>query len=129
MESKYGLMRTEGGHTGTLGSNFSEVAGDHVRDQQDKKARCNSTTPECFPCSRGRVHETRMETQSGTYKEIRHTSKSCAQEQDLSDLPKKEASSSDAESDFYDGTDVSCTPEHMVYHTGQGKEQPLFCLA
>ncbi|MCI4392330.1 hypothetical protein PGIGA_G00144670 [Pangasianodon gigas] len=121
MESrKDGLMRTEGGHTGTLGSNFSEASG----DQQDKAARRNCTIPDCFPYSRDRVHETREEAQSGTFKEMRHTSKPCAQEQERSELPKKEASSSDAESDFYDGTDASCTPERMDYHAAQGQESP-----
>lgn len=110
MESrKDGLIRTESGHTGTLGSNFSEVAGNH----QDKAARRNCTIPDCLPYSR--------DAQSGTFKEMRHTSKPCAQEQELSDLPKKEVSSSDGESDFYDGTDASCTPERMDYHNAQGK--------
>lgn len=126
MESrKDGLMRTEGGHTGTLGSNFSEVAG----DRQDKAARRNCITPDCFPYSRDRVHETREEALSGTCKEMRHTSKPCAQDQELSDLPKKEASSSDAESDFYDGTDASCTPERMDYHNAPGTEQSVCCFA
>lgn len=117
MESKKdGLIRTESGHTGTLGSNFSEVAGNH----QDKAARRNCTIP--IPYSRDRADETRKDAQSGTFKEMRHTSKPCAQEQELSDLPKKEVSSSDGESDFYDGTDASCTPERMDYHNAQGKE-------
>lgn len=127
---KDGLTRAEGGHTGTLGcTNFSEVSGDHVCDQQDKTARRNCTTPACFPYSRDRGHEARLEAQSGTFKEMRDTSNPCAQEQELSDLPRKEASSSDAESDFYDGTDVSCTPERTDYHTAQGKEQSLCCFA
>ncbi|KAK3532668.1 hypothetical protein QTP86_027659 [Hemibagrus guttatus] len=121
MESrKDGLIRTEGGHTGTLGSNFSDVAGDH----QDKAARRNGTIPDCFPYSRDRAHETREDAQSGTFKEMRHASKPCAQEQELLDLPKKEVSSSDGESDFNDGTDASCTPERMDYHNAQGRESP-----
>ncbi|KAF5908096.1 homeobox even-skipped protein 1, partial [Clarias magur] len=120
MESKKGgLIMTEGGHTGTLSSNFSEVTGDHVRDQQNKAARRNGTAPDCFPSLRDRVHETLEETQSGPFKEMRPTRK---QEKQLSDHPKKEASSSDAESDFYDGIDASCTPERMDYHTAQGHE-------
>lgn len=127
MEStKDGLMRTEGGYTGTLGSNFPQVA-THVHEQQDKAARLNCTTQECFPNSRDRVHEAREETQNGTLKKI--GSKPCAKEQGLSDVPKKEASSSDAESDFYDGTDVSGTPERTDYHTPQGKEQSVCCFA
>lgn len=115
------LMRTEGGHTGILGSNFSEVTG----DGQDKTARRNCLTPECFPYSRDRARETRDEAQSSTFKELRHTSKPRAQE--LSDLPKKEASSSDAESDFYDGNNLSCTPERMDYPDAQGNERSLCC--
>ncbi|XP_027000232.1 homeobox even-skipped homolog protein 1 [Tachysurus fulvidraco] len=121
MESrKDGLMRTEGGDTGTVGCNISEVSDDH----QDKASRRNGTFPDCFPYSRDRVHPTTEDAQSGTFKEMRHTSKPCAQKQELSDLPKREASSSEAESDFYEGTDASCTPERMDYHNAQGRESP-----
>lgn len=117
---KEGLMRSEGGHTRTLVSNFSDVAGKYVSDQQDKTARHNCTTPECFPYSPDQVLETRVEAQRGTFKEMSHKSKQCAQEQELPDLYKKEASSSGRESDFYDGTEVSCTYERM--DADQGKK-------
>lgn len=121
MESKKDwLIRTEGCPTGTLGSNFSEVGG----DEPDKAARRNGTIQECF---RDQVPETKKEAQSGTFKEMRHASQPRAQEQERFDLPKKEANSSDAESDFCDGTDASCTPERMDYHNVQGKRKRCLC--
>ncbi|XP_072531101.1 homeobox even-skipped homolog protein 1 [Salminus brasiliensis] len=43
-----------------------------------------------------------------------------------SELPNKEGSGSDAESDFYEEIDVSCTPDSMDYPSGPGcdKESP-----
>ncbi|TTU60632.1 Homeobox protein XHOX-3 [Bagarius yarrelli] len=112
MESrKDGLMRTDAGHAGTLNSNFFEA-------QQDRVTRRNS---DCFPYPQERTHETKEEAQSGTLKEMTNP---CAHEPELADLQKKESSSSDAESDFYDGTDASCTPERADYHNIRARESP-----
>ncbi|KAF7691434.1 homeobox even-skipped homolog protein 1 isoform X1 [Silurus meridionalis] len=121
MESRKDVpMRTEGG---ALASNFPDVP----EDQEEKAAPRNGNIQDCFPCSRDRSME---EAQSGTMKGMRLASKTRAQNQDLSDLPRKEASSSD-ESDFYDGTDVtdvtdvSCTPDRTDYHhNAQGRGSP-----
>ncbi|XP_066532007.1 homeobox even-skipped homolog protein 1 isoform X2 [Hoplias malabaricus] len=44
-------------------------------------------------------------------------------DREISELPNKEGSGSDAESDFYEEIDVSCTPESMDYPSGQ--ESPV----
>ncbi|XP_076865546.1 homeobox even-skipped homolog protein 1 isoform X3 [Brachyhypopomus gauderio] len=69
------------------------------------------------------MHEAREEKLSGTCGEMRLASESSARRREPSDLPNNEASSSDAESDFYEEIDVSCTPESMEYPAGQGREK------
>ncbi|KAK1805312.1 hypothetical protein P4O66_019649, partial [Electrophorus voltai] len=121
------LIRAEGGQIGTPASRtVSEIASDLMCEQQDKPTHRNCQNPDSFPYTRDRMHEAREEQRSGTCEEMRQTTKSSAQEREPSDLPNNEASSSDAESDFYEEIDVSCTPESMDYPAEQGceKESP-----
>ncbi|XP_036421589.1 homeobox even-skipped homolog protein 1 [Colossoma macropomum] len=86
-------------------SDVSDSAGEH----RDKLARRDCRSPGTFPHSR-----------SSTCGDTRGAGKPCVPDRELSDLPNKEGSGSDAESDFYEEIDVSCTPESMDYPAGQG---------
>lgn len=86
----------------------SETAGEH----RHKSARRDCRSPGAF------VH-----SQSGMYGDKMGTGKPYVPDRELPVLPNKEGSGSDAESDFYEEIEVSCTPESMDYPTGQGKER------
>ncbi|XP_026145690.1 homeobox protein XHOX-3-like [Carassius auratus] len=114
------LMRSEGGQFGTLsaktGSNSTEATGDPMRKLPNKPINQNSPVP----YSQNLVDDTTMGQRSGKYGDVSLASKPSAPDRDLSDIPNKDASSSDAESDLYEEIDVSCTPESMDYPSGQG---------
>lgn len=123
MDSAKGmLMRAEGGQVGTLsaktGSNSTEATGD-MRKLPDKSINQNSLSPVSY--SQNLVDDATMGQRSGKYGDVSLASKPSAPDRDLSDIPNKDASSSDAESDLYEEIDVSCTPESMDYPSGQGK--------
>ncbi len=108
------LMRTEGGQVGTLsaktGSKSTEATGDPMRKLSS------------VPYSQNLVDE------YGKYGDVTLSSKPSAPDRDLSDIPNKDASSSDAESDLYEEIDVSCTPESMDYPRGQGKTRGSYII-
>lgn len=117
------LMRAEGGQVGTLsaktGSNLTEANGDSMRKLPDKPINQNRLSP--VPYSQNLVDDATMGQRSAKYGDVTLASKPSAPDRDLSDIPNKDASSSDAESDLYEEIDVSCTPESMDYSSGQGK--------
>lgn len=119
------LMRAEGGQIGTLsaktGSNLTEATGDPMRKLPDKQINQNRLSP--VPYSQNLVDDATKGHRSAKYGDVTLASKPSAPDRDLSDIPNKEASSSDAESDLYEEIDVSCTPESMDYPSGQGKKQ------
>lgn len=119
------LMRTEGGQIGTLsaktGSILTEATGDPMRKLPDKPVNQNRLSP--VPYSQNLVDDATKGHRSAKYGDVTLTSKPSAPDRDLSDIPNKEASSSDAESDLYEEIDVSCTPESMDYPSGQGKKK------
>lgn len=119
------LMRAEGGHVGTLsaktGSNLTEASGDPMRKLPDKPVNQNRLSP--VPYSQNLVDDATKGHRSAKYGDVTLASKPSAPDRDLSDIPNKEASSSDAESDLYEEIDVSCTPESMDYPSGQGKKK------
>lgn len=114
------LMRADGGQIGKTGSNFSEGAGDPMRELTDKPIHQNSLSPCTVSYSRN-LDETIKGHRSAKCGDVGLDSKPSAPDRELSDTHNKETSSSDAESDLYEEIDVSCTPESMDYPSGQGK--------
>jgi len=119
------LMRAEGGQVGALSaktsSNLTEATGDPMRKLPDKQINQNRLSP--VPYSQNLVDDATKGHRSAKYGDVTVASKPSAPDRDLSDIPNKEASSSDAESDLYEEIDVSCTPESMDYPSGQGKKK------
>jgi len=119
------LMRAEGGQVGALSaktsSNLTEATGDPMRKLPDKQINQNRLSP--VPYSQNLVDDATKGHRSAKYGDVTVASKPSAPDRDLSDIPNKEASSSDAESDIYEEIDVSCTPESMDYPSGQGKKK------
>lgn len=118
------MMRAEGGQAGTLsaktGSNLTEAPGDPLRKLPDKPINQNSLSPVSY--SQSSVDDATKGHRSAKYGDVTLSSKPSLPDRDLSDIPNKDASSSDAESDLYEEIDVSCTPESMDYPNGQGKK-------
>ncbi len=114
------LMRAEGGQVGTLSaktsSNSTEATGDPMRKLSS------------VPYSQNLVDDVTMGQRSAKYGDVTLASKPSAPDRDLSDIPNKDASSSDAESDLYEEIDVSCTPESMDYPRGQGKTRGSYII-
>ncbi|XP_051527012.1 homeobox protein XHOX-3-like isoform X1 [Myxocyprinus asiaticus] len=117
-------MRAEGGHIGTLsaktGSRLSEATGDPSREQPDNPIHQSSLSPDSVPYSRNLVDEAIKGHRSAKCRDVTLSYKPSAPDRELTDIPNKEVSSSDAESDLYEEIDVSCTPESMDYPSGQG---------
>lgn len=117
------LMRAEGGQVGTLsaktGSNSTEATGDPMRKLPNKQINQNRLSPVSY--SQNLMDDVTMGQRSAKYGDVTLASKPSAPDRDLSDIPNKDASSSDTESDLYEEIDVSCTPESMDYPSGQGK--------
>lgn len=124
MDSAKDMLRTEGGQVGTLSaktvSNLTEATGDPMRKLPDKPVNQNRLSP--VPFSQNLMDDATKGHRSAKYGDVTLASKPSAPDRDLSDIPNKEASSSDAESDLYEEIDVSCTPESMDYPSGQGKK-------
>ncbi|XP_073786602.1 homeobox even-skipped homolog protein 1 isoform X2 [Danio rerio] len=116
------MMRAEGSQVGTLsaktGSNLTEAPGDPLRKLPDKPITQNRLSP--LPYSQSSVDDATKGHRSAKYGDVTLSSKPSLPDIDLSDIPNKDASSSDAESDLYEEIDVSCTPESMDYPNGQG---------
>ncbi|XP_056597818.1 homeobox even-skipped homolog protein 1 [Triplophysa dalaica] len=117
--SKDMLLRAEGGQNGRTGSNVSEATGDPMREHTDKPIHQNSLSPGSVPFSRN-LDEAIKGQRIAKCGDMALDSKHSAPDRELSDIPNKDSSSSDAESDLYEEIDVSCTPESMDYPSGQG---------
>ncbi|XP_030645437.1 homeobox even-skipped homolog protein 1 [Chanos chanos] len=121
MESrKEMVMRTGGGKIAAkTAPNLSEAVGSSMCEPQEKPVHSNGRSPNSLPYSQETVEITDG-TRGGVCADVRPTGKLPKLVKDLPDLPTKEASSSDTESDFYEEIDVSCTPENMEYPSGKG---------
>ncbi|KAI7811500.1 putative homeobox even-skipped-like protein 1, partial [Triplophysa rosa] len=117
--SKDMLLRAEGGQNGRTGSNLSEATGDPMREHTDKPIHQNSLSPGPVPYSRN-LEEAIKGQRIAKCGDMALDSKPSAPDRKLSDIPNKDSSSSDAESDLYEEIDVSCTPESMDYPSGHG---------
>lgn len=125
--SKDMLLRAEGGQNGRTGSNLSEATGDPMREHTDKPIQQNSLSPGPVPYSRN-LDEAIKGQRIAKCGDMALDSKRSAPDRELSDIPNKDSSSSDAESDLYEEIDVSCTPESMDYPSGQGKQNVDFII-
>lgn len=111
----------EGGPFGKNDSSMSKGTGSPVREQQGKPGyrRCISPGDGAF---------TRARTEPGAEETVRRNfcadgrpvGRASSVEKHRCDKPRRDGSSSDTESDFYEEIDVSCTPESMDYPTTKG---------
>ncbi|XP_004073910.1 homeobox even-skipped homolog protein 1 [Oryzias latipes] len=112
----------EGGPFGKNDSSMSKGTGSPVREQQGKPGyrRCISPGDGAF---------TRARTEPGAEETVRRNfcadgrpvGRASSVEKHRCDKPRRDGSSSDTESDFYEEIDVSCTPESMDYPTTKGQ--------
>ncbi|KAM9737721.1 homeobox even-skipped homolog protein 1 [Menidia menidia] len=124
MESREEAARlAEGGQRGGRGPGLSEAIGSPGREPQGKPSHKGCLSPVSAPYSRDRtelaVEESARRTMCADMRAVVGTSSSA--ERHRAELPHKDASSSDTESDFYEEIDVSCTPESMDYSATKGR--------
>lgn len=115
MESREEMvMLAEGGQLAKSVANLTEAAGTPVREPQG-----SCLSPASAPYSRDRT-ELLMEESARRNRrsDMRPVDTSSS---GLTDHHRKDGSSSDTESDFYEEIDVSCTPESMDYPTSKGR--------
>lgn len=123
--SKDMLLRAEGGQNGRTGSNLSEASGDPMREHTDKSIHQNSLSPVHYSRNLNEAIKGQRSSKCG---DMALDGKPSVSDRELSDIPNKDSSSSDAESDLYEEIDVSCTPESMDYPSGQGKQSDDFII-
>lgn len=120
MESREDMvMLAEGGQ---LGKNGPKATGSPVREPQGKQSHRSCLSPVSAPYSRERTELVMEESaRRNMCSDMRSVGTSSSGERHRTDHHRKDVSSSDTESDFYEEIDVSCTPESMDYPTAKGR--------
>lgn len=120
MESREEMvMLAEGGQLGKSVANLTEAIGTPVREPQGKPVHRSCLSPASAPYSRDRTELVMEESaRRNMCSDMRPVDTSSP---GLTDHHRKDGSSSDTESDFYEEIDVSCTPESMDYPTTKGR--------
>lgn len=123
MESREEMvMLAEGGQLGKSVANLTEAIGTPVREPrepQGKPVHRSCLSPASAPYSRDRTELVMEESaRRNMCSDMRPVDTSSS---GLTDHHRKDGSSSDTESDFYEEIDVSCTPESMDYPTTKGR--------
>lgn len=123
MESREEMvMLAEGGQRGKSGPNLTEAIGSPVREAQGKPVHRSCLSPGSAPYSRDRTELVMEESaRRSLCSDMRPVGTSSSGERHRADHHRKDGSSSDTESDFYEEIDVSCTPESMDYPTAKGR--------
>lgn len=123
MESREEMvMLAEGGQRGKSGPNLTEAIGSPVREAQGKPGHRSCLSPGSAPYSRDRTELVMEESaRRSLCSDMRPVGTSSSGERHRADHHRKDGSSSDTESDFYEEIDVSCTPESMDYPTAKGR--------
>lgn len=119
METREEAARlAEGGPFGKKDSSMPKATGSPVREPQGYR-RCISPGDVAFP--RDRTELGADETvRRNVCADARPVGRAASVERRRCDKPRRDGSSSDTESDFYEEIDVSCTPESMDYPTAKG---------
>lgn len=122
MESREEMvMLAEGGQQAKSGPKLTESSGSPAREAQGKPAHRSCLSPGSAPYSRERPEllmeeSARRNMCGGGGGGVRPVGTSVSGERH-----RKDGSSSDTESDFYEEIDVSCTPESMDYPSAKGR--------
>lgn len=122
MESREEMvMVAEGGERGKSGSNLTETIGSPVREPKGKLGQRSCLSSGSAPYIRDRTDLViEASARRNMCTDMRSHGTSSSGERSRTDRHRKDGSSSDNESDFYEEIDVSCTPESMDYPTAKG---------